>query len=66
MKHYDTCTQPLGLLSQPFSALGVILITLKHGLSRIIKRTGRQILTAFIFHLTQPGGIFEGEDAFCI
>ncbi len=43
-----------------FSAVGVILITLKHGLSRIIKRMGRLILTAFIFHLTQPGGIFGG------
>lgn len=43
-----------------FSAVGFILITLKHGLCRIIERTGGIILTAFIFHLTQAGGIFEG------
>lgn len=65
MKHYDTCTQPLGLLSQPFLQLVFILITLKHGLSRIIKRMGRLILTAFIFHLTQPGGMFEGCVCIC-
>lgn len=41
-----------------FSAVAVTLITLKHGLSRIIKGIGKLILTAFIFHLTQPGGIF--------
>lgn len=42
-----------------FSAVCGILITLEHGLSGIIKRTGSLILTTFIFHLIQPRGVFE-------